>query len=131
MERKSERKALRSFGLLIGMIFSVIGLWPTLFQGEDPRLWALVLGAGLVLIGLVLPVVLRSPHRLWMKVAHGLGWVNTRILLGLIFYGLITPMGLVMRALGKDSMRRALVQDADTYRVVRAPRHPSHLKRQF
>jgi len=60
-----------------------------------------------------------------------LGWVNTRILLGVIFYGLITPMGLFLRLLGKDAMRRVLVQEAQTYRIARSPRSHAHMKNQF
>ena len=131
MSTSLDRKELRSFGLLVGGVFSVIGLWPILFRGDPPRWWALALGGTLIVLGLALPVVLKPVYRIWMKVGHVLGWVNTRIILGIIFYGLFTPMGLIRRALGKDSMRRALVQDTDTYRVTRTPRPPSHVKHQF
>ena len=66
-----------------------------------------------------------------MIVGHALGWVNTRIILGIVFYGLLTPMGLAMRLFGKDSMQRQFVQEAHTYRVMRNPRPRSHLMRQF
>ena len=131
MRGKSQSTELRSFGLLVGGVFSIIGLWPLLPQSDPPRLWAIVLGAGFFLLGLFLPNSLKWPHRLWMKVGHVLGWVNTRIILGIIFYGLITPMGVLKRVMGKDSMRRALVQEADTYRVLRTARPASHIKRQF
>ena len=131
MSTSLDRKELRSFGLLVGGVFSVIGLWPILFRGDPPRWWALALGGTLIVLGLALPVVLKPVYRIWMKVGHVLGWVNTRIILGIIFYGLFTPMGLIRRALGKDAMRRALVQDAETYRVTRTRRPPSHVKHQF
>ena len=131
MSTSSDRNDLRSFGLLVGGVFSVIGLWPILFRGDPPRWWALALGGTLIVLGLALPVVLKPVYRIWMKVGHVLGWVNTRIILGIIFYGLFTPMGLIRRALGKDAMRRALVQDTDTYRVTRTRRPPSHVKHQF
>jgi hypothetical protein len=67
-----------------------------------------------------------------MTIGHALGWVNTRLLLGLVFYGLITPMGLVRRfLLGRDPMRRQFEPEADTYRVPRQPRPATHLKQQF
>jgi hypothetical protein len=51
--------------------------------------------------------------------------------LGIIYYGLITPMGVIRRLMGKDSMHRLWVQDATTYRVVRAPRSRDHMRNQF
>lgn len=124
-------KDLRQFGLIVGGVFLVIGLWPFVVRSEDPRLWAMVMGVALMVLGAVVPQSLKQIHFGWMKIGHVLGTINTRIILGVIFYGLITPMGLVMRLTGKDSMHRALVQDAVTYRVVRAPRPRRHMRNQF
>lgn len=66
-----------------------------------------------------------------MRVGHVLGSINTKIILGIVYYGLITPMGIVMRLMGKDSMHRALAKEATTYRVVRAPRPRQHMRNQF
>ena len=126
-----ETKHLRTFGLTVGGIFLILGLWPALWRGGEPRLWALIPGILLAVLGLSLPRSLKRAHKLWMIVGHVLGWINTRIILGITFYGLITPMGLVMRLLGWDSMRRTLVPQADSYRVVRRLRPPSHMTRQF
>ena len=131
MQPRSETKELRSFGLIVGGIFSVIGLWPVVFRSESPRVWAVALGAGLIGLGVMIPVSLKHVYKVWMHVGQGLGWINTRILLGVIFYGLITPMGLFLRLLGKDAMRRVLVEEAPTYRIVRSPRSPVHMKNQF
>jgi polyferredoxin len=131
MDNKNESKELRAFGLMVGGIFLILGLWPALWRGEQPRLWALIPGIMLVVLGLSLPRSLKRVHKVWMVVGHVLGWINTRIILGIVFYGLITPMGLIMRLFGWDSMRRTLVRQADTYRVVRHPRPPSHMTRQF
>jgi Saxitoxin biosynthesis operon protein SxtJ len=131
MDNKMKTKELRTFGLMVGGIFLILGLWPVLWRAEEPRLWALVLGILLVVLGFSLPRSLKRAHKVWMFVGHVLGWINTRIILGVVFYGLITPMGLVMRLFGWDSMRRTLVPQADTYRVVRRPRPPSHMTRQF
>lgn len=62
-----------------------------------------------------------------MKLGHVRGSINTKIILGMIYYLLITPLGLVMRLLlGKDSMHRAFERNANTYHLVRPP-HPHHL----
>src|SRR4249920_19340 len=128
MTQKAEMKELRTFGLVVGGIFSMIGLWPIIYRGDPPRIWALSVGALLVGLGLVFPIGLRHIHRIWMKIGHVLGYINTRILLGVIFYGMITPMGMIMRLSGKDSMHRVLVPEANTYRVVRPPRSRLHMK---
>ena len=132
MKSKSDIKQLRNFGLVVGAIFAAMGLWPALSRGDDPRLWALVLASLLVIPALVLPRSLGSVYRGWMMVGHVLGWINTRIILGAIFYGLFTPIGMVRRfLLAKDSMHRRFEPEADTYRVLRQPRPSSHMKRQF
>lgn len=126
-----EFKQLRAFGLMVGGIFVCIGLWPMLRRGEDLRMWALVIGTLLVVPAAAFPSVLAPVYRAWMAVGHVLGVVNTRILLGVVYFVLITPMGLVMRAWGKDSMRRNFERNLDTYRVLRRPRPGSHVLHQF
>jgi len=131
MDQAATRKELRQFGLLVGAIFTVIGLWPLVFRGEPCRLWALGAGGLLIVLGTLLPSVLAPIHTGWMWVGHILGWINTRILLGIVFYALVTPIGLVFRFMGKDMMRQAFAESSTTYRVVRSPRPPSHMKNQF
>lgn len=131
MKPDVQRKELRDFGLIVGSVFVVIGLWPMVFRGEAVRLWAIGLGGTLIAAGATFPVLLRLPHQGWMWIGHILGWINTRIILGVVFFGLVTPMGIVMRLLGKDAMHRALVQEVPTYRVVRGPRPRAHMQNQF
>ena len=131
MDHKFQVKELRQFGLMVGGVFSVIGLWPMFLRGEPLRLWAVVLGSLLILLGSLVPTWLAPVHRGWMWVGHVLGWINTRIILGVIFYGLITPIGIAFRMLGKDTMRQSFSDTSSTYRVNRQPRPRSHMKFQF
>ena len=131
MSHQSDIKECRTFGLLVGGIFTLIGWWPVLFRSESPRMWAISIGGALVGLGLIFPASLIHVHRLWMKLGHVLGFINTRILLGVVFFALITPMGLAMRIFGKDTMGRRFDLEADTYRVVRTPRARMHMKNQF
>ncbi|MDP9132710.1 MAG: SxtJ family membrane protein [Nitrospirota bacterium] len=126
-----EKKELRNFGLLVGGAFCLIGIWPAIRHGEELRLWALVPGALLIPLGLTAPTVLAPLFKGWMRVGHVMGWINTRIILGVLYFGLITPMGVVMRLFGWDAMRRALSKDALSYRVVRQARPRDHMTRQF
>jgi hypothetical protein len=124
-------KQHRSFGLMVGGIFVAIGFWPLIRYGEGIRLWAVVLGSLLVILGLLIPGRLGPIYKTWMAVGYVLGWINTRIILGVIYYGLFTPMGLVMRLAGRDAMRVHDDHTANTYRVVRPSRPGSHMLRQF
>ncbi len=125
------RKELRQFGLLIGGIFTVIGLWPPVLRGEPIRWWAVGVGGGLMLLGAVVPHLLAPLHAAWMWVGHVLGWINTRILLGLVFYGILVPIAIIFRFIGRDTMKEALSQSSPTYRATRSRRPSSHMKYQF
>ena len=131
MNNEVDVKQLRSFGLMVGGIFVLIGLWPSLFRGEDSRLWVLIFAGFLIIPALLFPRILKRAYQIWMATGQILGWVNTRIILGVVFYGLFTPTRLIMSLFGKDSMRRKLEGDADSYRVVRQARPNSHMKHQF
>ena len=66
-----------------------------------------------------------------MVVGETLGWINTRILLSLVFYGIVTPMGIIIRHFGRDPMRRGFEPTVETYRVPKPSRPGSHMTRQF
>jgi len=128
---QGDEKELRKFGLMVGGIFGAIGVWPVIIRGQHPRLWAVMLFVALVVPALIRPRYLAQVHRVWMTLGNALNWINTRIILGVVFYGVITPMGLGMRLMGHDPMRRRVGPAVDTYRVVRSPRPGSHMRRQF
>ena len=131
MTMVSDGKQLRKFGLLVGGIFCAIGLWPAILRGQNPRLWAVTIGVLLLIPALVAPRILGPVYRVWMTAGEALGWINTRILLGVVFYGLITPMGLAMRLCGKNTMRLTYEPGLESYRVVKHPRSGAHMTRQF
>lgn len=63
-------------------------------------------GALLAAAGLIITGILKHVYQGWMWVGHIMGWVNTRIIFGILFYGVVTPMGLVMKLTGRDPMRK-------------------------
>jgi hypothetical protein len=131
MQTQHTNHQLRSFGLIVGGVFLVIGAWPYFWRAQPPRSWALVLSGLLILPGLAWPAVLHKPYGLWMGLAHVLGWINTKIILTLMFYTVFTPAAFIMRLIGKDPMNRGFDAAATTYRVLRQPRAGSHMKNQF
>ena len=128
--RRTEAGRLRSFGLVVGGALGVLALWPVLFRHQGPSRWLLAVAAALAATALALPASLKHVYRAWMAFGHALGWINTRILLFVIFYLVLTPLALVRRWLGKDSMRRSFEPDLETYRVKSTPRAETHMRRQ-
>ena len=131
MQNDITTKQLRSFGLTVGGIFALIGLWPFMIRNADIRWWAVVVAGFLISPALVYPKSLFWIYKGWMMLGHILGWINTRIIHGLVFYVLVTPTGFVRRLLGKDPMGRQISPELDSYRVIRKPRPASHLMRQY
>jgi hypothetical protein len=111
----------RKFGLVSGAIVVVLfGLAiPWLFSLNFPR-WPWIFAGVLGSWALLLPTTLKPVYIGWMKFGNMMNWINTRIILGIVFYGLILPFGLVMRLFGNDPMKRKLDASVDSYRV------PSH-----
>ena len=131
MSKAYDRRQLRNFGLLVGGIFGAMGLWPMLWRHQSPRLWAVTLAVVLVLPALVAPRILAPAYRAWMALAEVLAWVNTRIILGVVFFVVVTPIGLIMRLLKRDPMRRQFDRTGDSYRIRCVPRPGTHMTRQF
>jgi hypothetical protein len=131
MSKTADVKQLRSFGLLVGAIFLLLGVWPRMVHGIELRWWAIIVSVLLIFPALLFPKSLALPHKGWMALAEALGWVNTRVILGVIFYLLLTPIGVVRRMLGNDPMGRHFRPDLDSYRIPRQPRPGTHMNRQY
>ena len=125
------RRELRSFGLVMACILGTIAafLW---YRGTGSP--ALGIVAGLFgFLGLVGPVLLRSVYTIWMLLARILSFVNTHILLGLVFYTLFTGIGLIKRLVSKDPLERRLEPDRVSYWSPRTEPllDADHYERQF
>ena len=131
MAGKVDKKQLRSFGLIVGGVFALIGWWPVLIRGNDPRIWAVLAAALLIIPALLWPSSLSPAYKGWMALGNVLGWINTRVILGAVFYLVVTPIGVVRRLFGKDPMGTKPAGNIETYRVLRKSRSASHLKRQY
>lgn len=126
------KEELRKFGLLTGgLIAGLFGLaFPFLFARPYP-VWPWIIGGVLLAWALALPASLASIYKYWMRFAHILGWVNTRIILGFIFFLLITPIGLLMRLFARDPMARKFDMKATSYRVPSATARRENIRRPF
>ena len=105
--RARSHRAERDFGLLVGGVFLAIGGW-WLYGGRFQRAAVALcaLGATLAVLGATYPKSLVVPNRLWMGMAEGLGFVTTRVILGAVFFLVVTPIGIARRLFGGDPLNR-------------------------
>lgn len=132
LQSNPDKKELRNFGLVIGAMTGVMfGLvLPLLFDRDFPR-WPWMAAAVLLAWALSAPATLKHLHHLWMTVGQALGWINTRIILGIMFFLIILPVGLVRKLSGRDPMERSLTGEKKSYRVTSAVPDKKHMERPY
>jgi hypothetical protein len=112
-----DRKGLREFGLVTGgILVALFGLLIPWLLGRALPLWPWVVMLVLAVWSLVAPLSLRHVYRLWMRFGLVLSRITTPIILGIAFFLVLTPMGLLRRAFGRDAMARKFDESA-SYRV--------------
>lgn len=120
----TSRRALRSFGVVVGGVFVLIGAFVLWRRGWDLTALPgtlLGLGGGLLLLGLIAPTLLRLIYRAWMALALVLGFVMTRVLLTLVFALAVTPIGWLRRTFSDSPIRTRPTPDTDSYWIPREP----------
>jgi hypothetical protein len=113
----------RSFGLVFAVVFLAIAFVPWIFGGNF-RIWSLGVAALFAVVALAAPRVLAPLNKLWLKFGLLLHRIVSPIVLGFMFFVVITPIGLLMRALGKDPLRLRFDSGASTYWIPREPPGP-------
>lgn len=114
----------RSFGIVFAAVFAVIGLWPFLFGGAV-RWWSLAIATVFVVLAALRPGQLAPFNRLWFKFGLLLNSIVSPIVMGLLFYLIITPFALFMRLTGKDLLHLKHDPKAQSYWILREPPGPS------
>ena len=119
MKETITKKQLREFGLLIGFGFPILIGWllPSIF-GHQFRAWTLWIGVPGLILGLTAPRLLHYPYKSWMALGHALGWINSHIILGLVFIFVLQPIAYIMRLTGYDPLR-TIRKKGKTYRENR------------
>jgi len=130
MKEIISKKQLREFGLLIGFGFPILIGWllPSIF-GHQFRAWTLWIGVTGLIFGLTAPRLLHYPYKGWMLIGHVLGWINSHIILGLVFIFVLQPIAYIMRLTGYDPLKTKRKLEK-TYREVRKDKNID-LKRIF
>ena len=91
----------RSFGIVFFIVFLLIALYPLTYSGEI-RIWSVIISAIFLFLGLLNSKILSPVNKLWFKFGIFLGKIISPLIMGIIFFLVVTPIGLMMRLLGKD-----------------------------
>ncbi|MDG1750637.1 MAG: SxtJ family membrane protein [Thalassotalea sp.] len=119
MAKKSHQKPineqeLKAFGLLMTWAFPLfIGVIAPWIFNHTIQWWTLWVSAAFFSLALLSANLIYYPYRLWMFVAGIIGWINTRIILGVTFYCLIFPLGMVLRLFGKLQYKKQALPNED------------------
>ena len=126
----------RSFGLVFATVFIIIALLPLLsLSGRQGslRLWALIVAAFFAVAALTMPRLLEPLNKLWFRFGLLLHKIVNPLIMGLLFFVTVTPIGLLMRGLGKTPLKLGFGKSAESYWIIRTPPGPApeSMKRQF
>ena len=111
---KSAKNDIRKFGVTIGLFLMILAGY-FFWRGRDSFEILLVSGIALCVLGLAIPIVLKPIYWIWMILAVILGWIMTRVILSLLFYIMITPIGLLSRLSGNRFLDLKWDKSKDTY----------------
>ena len=119
----------RSFGIVFFIVFLFIALYPITYS-EDIRMWSLIISFIFIILGLLNSKILTPLNKLWFKFGVILGKIISPIIMGIIFFLVVTPIGLIMKVLGKDLLRLKFNKKDNTYWIEKnGPK--SKMKNQF
>ena len=131
MDSKSKLKisSKRSFGLVFFLVFLIVALWPLKYE-EDVRLWSLSLSIIFFILGILNSKLLTPLNKLWFKFGIFLGSIISPVVMGLVYFLVVAPVGIFMRILGKDLLNKNKIKSASTYWIKRS-KQQSTMKKQF
>ena len=119
----------RNFGLVFFVVFLIVALWP-LKHDEDIRLWSLALSIIFFILGILNSKLLTPLNKLWFKFGIFLGVIVSPIIMGIVYFLVVTPTGVFMRFLGKDLLKTNKTKSASTYWIKR-DKQQNTMKKQF
>ena len=118
----------QSFGIVFFVVFLLIALYP-MTNGEDIRIWSLIISFILMILGLLNSKILTPFNKLWFKFGILMGKIVSPLIMGVIFFFVVTPIGLIMRILGKDVLNLKKNKNKSYWIEKNGPK--SKMKNQF
>ena len=123
-----EKGSIKSFGLLFSLVFLILFLWPLTNNG-NPNLWFLISSLVFLVLGLLKSRLLIPLNKIWIKFGILLGTFIAPVIMALIFFLIVTPIGLMMKLFGKDVLSLKFKNDFNSYWVRR--KNVKSMKKQF
>ena len=115
---KSGKRELRQFGVTIGIVLGFLGAL-LLFRQKDYYFYFFTFSGVFFLFGLMAPILLKPIQKIWMTLAILMGWVVTRVILIILFYLVVTPLGLVAKLFGKAFLDLKFDRAVNSYWILR------------
>ena len=128
MNSEKNKSSNRSFGIVFFIVFLIIGTYPMLNEG-NVRFWSLIISVIFLILGILNSKVLNPLNKLWFKFGIFLGKFFSPLIMGLIFFFVVTPIGLLMRFIGKDVLNLKFNNDKSYWVEKKGPK--SKMKNQF
>ena len=128
MQQKIKLPSNKNFGIVFSIVFLIIAVWPLLSQ-NDIRIWSLIISGIFLVLGLINSKLLLPLNKIWFKFGLILGNFIAPIVMGIVYFMVVTPTGLIMRVLGKDLLNLKK-NNKDTYWIEKDNSN-NDLKNQF
>ena len=119
----------RNFGLVFSVFFLILGLWPLIY-GEDLKVWLVIISIVFLILGLIKSKILTPLNIIWYKLGIKLGAFVAPVVMGIVFFLVVTPIGLFMKLIGKDLLNIKFNNKKETYWIKRVEKFTT-MKRQF
>ena len=119
----------KSFGFVFFIIFLVVALWP-LLNDENIRIWSVILSLVFLILGFLNSKILTPLNKLWIRFGILLGTIISPLVMGIVYFGVVTPIGILMRLLGKDILNLKIDKKKNTYWLAKS-KIKSKMKNQF
>ena len=129
LKSKIKMSSNRNFGLVFFIVFLILGFWP-ITNGGEIRIWLVVISLIFLVLGMIQSKLLTPLNKLWFKLGMMLGAIVAPVVMGAVFFLVVTPIGIVMRAMGKDLINKKHDKKKETYWIARETSIGS-MKRQF
>ena len=118
----------RSFGIIFSIFLLIVGLWP-LMSSNSPRLWALIIALIFLILGLLNSKLLTPLNKLWMKFGEFLGKIISPIVMGIVYFFVVTPIGIFMRLNKKDLLKLKFSENSSYW--IKREKNIGPMKKQF
>ena len=128
-EDKIKMSTNKSFGLVFFVFFLIIALFP-LFKDGNIRIWAIIVSVIFLILGLLNSKILSPLNKIWFKFGILLGKIVSPIVMGIVFFLVVTPIGLFMKLIGKDLLNKKFSNKKSSYWIKRVEKFTT-MKRQF